>query len=224
MLVLLAGNSHSDTKAESTAHMGRYIGTAELYNVLFGTTDGTINSTGGTVTVSARTLLNDCISRAESEIDNYTRRNFAGSAGTIFYNRYSQAVVNQALYITEDLHTLVSLTNGDSASIPVGSVWLEPRNSGPPYRLLRLKSSYVYVWNTDSDVIIAGTFGFSTVAPDAIKQAAVRLASYYFRLKDVGPGDVAGQSNMGEGQYPKGIPDDVKILLDKYRSRSGGVV
>lgn len=204
--------------------MGRYIGTAELYNALFGTTDGTINSAGGTITVSARTLLSDCISRAESEIDNYTRRNFAGTAGTLYYNRYSQSVASQALYITEDLHTLISLTNGDSASIPVGSVWLEPRNVGPPFRLLRLKSGYVYTWNTDSDVIIAGTFGFSTVAPDAIKQAAVRLASYYYRLKDVGPGDVAGQSAMGEVQYPKGLPDDVKILIDTYRSRSGGVV
>lgn len=204
--------------------MGRYIGTSELYNALFGTTDGTINSTGGTITVSARTLLNDCISRAESEIDNYTRRNFAGTAGTLYYNRYSQSVRSQALYLDTDLHTLVSLTNGDTQTIPVGSVWLEPRNSGPPYRLLRLHSGYVYTWNTDSDVLVGGTWGFSTIAPDAIKQASVRLASYYWRLKDVGVTGVSGEASMGEVQYPPGIPDDVKILIDKYRSRSGGVV
>lgn len=205
--------------------MGRYIGTAELYNYLFGTTDGTINSAGGTISPSARTLLSDCIDRAESAINDYTRRQFAGTPGTVYYNRYRQRQVkSQALYIFEDLHTLVSLTNGDTASIPIGSVWMEPRNAGPPYRLIRLHSGYTYIWNTDSDIIIAGTFGFSTVAPAAIEQATVRLASYYYRLKDVGPGDVAGQSDMGEVQYPKGIPDDVKILIDKYRSRSGGVI
>lgn len=170
-------------------------------------------------------LLTDSILRAESAIDDYTRRNFVGTAGTYYVSRYEQRrVVNHALYLDQDLHTLISLTNGDTQVIPVGSVWVEPRNSGPPYRILRLKSSYVYVWNTDSDVIIAGTWGFSTVPPAAIQQACVRLAAQYYRLKDVGITGVAGESSMGEVQYPPGIPEDVKIILNPYRSRSGGAV
>ena len=170
-------------------------------------------------------LLQDSLDEAESAINDYTRRQFAGTAGTVYYNRYSQRnVVNQALYLDEDLHTLVSLTNGDGQSIPVGSVWLEPRNAGPPYRLLRLHSAYVYTWNTDSDVIVAGTFGFGTVPPAAIARATVELAAYLYRAKDFSPAQTAGMDAAGEVVYPKGMPDFITDKLRPYRSRSGGAV
>lgn len=170
-------------------------------------------------------LLQDSLDEAESAINDYTRRQFAGTAGTVYYNRYSQRLVkSQALYLQEDIHTLVSLTNGDATVIPVGSVWLEPRNAGPPYRLLRLKSPYVYVWNTDSDIVIAGTFGFSTVPPAAIARATVELAAYLYRAKDFSPTQTAGLSEAGEVQYPKGMPDFIQDKLRPYRSRSGGIV
>lgn len=205
--------------------MSRYAGTNDLINYQFGTTGGTIGAIGGSITPSMRQLMQDSLDEAESAINDYTRRQFAGTAGTALYNRYQTRMVqSQALYLSEDIHTLISLTNGDSTPIPVGSVWLEPRNSGPPYRLLRLKSPYVYVWNTDSDIVIAGTFGFSTVPPAAISRACVELAVFYYRLKDVGPGDVAGVNAAGEVQYPKNMPDYVRSKLEPYRSRSGGVV
>lgn len=170
-------------------------------------------------------ILQMCIDDAESFIDAHTRRNFAGSAGTMYYNRFTQAtnLRGQAFYLDEDLHSLTGVINGDTTVIPAGSVWLEPRDK-PPYRILRLKSQYAWVWNTDSDVIVSGTWGFSTVVPPAVKEAAVQLAMYYFRLKDTGPGDVSGFPEGGEVTYPKGIPDTVKYLLSPYRSRSGGRV
>ena len=183
-----------------------------------------LSSTGIIGTVNDG-LLQDSLDLAESSINDYTRRNFAGTAGTYYVNRYQTHMVQrQALYLQEDLHTLVSLTNGDGNVISVGSVWLEPRNSGPPYRMLRLKSPYVYVWNTDSDVIVAGTFGFSTVPPAAIARATVRLAAWNYRLKDLGAGDTTGTTDAGEVQYPQGMPQDVKQILAPYRSKSGGIV
>jgi hypothetical protein len=170
-------------------------------------------------------LLQDSLDEAESVINDYTRRNFAGTAGTYYVNRYQTHLVRrQALYLTEDIHTLISLTNGDNTVIPVGSVWLEPRNAGPPYRLLRLKSQFVYVWNTDSDIVIGGTWGFSTVPPAAISRACVELAAWYYRLKDTGYTEVAGLAAAGEVSFPKSIPDHVRGKLEPYRSRSGGVV
>jgi hypothetical protein len=206
--------------------VSRYAGTPSLINYMFGTlTTGTIGAIGGTLTPSVLQLMQDSLDEAESAINDYTRRQFAGTAGTYYVNRYSQRLVqNQAMYLQQDLHTLISLTNGDSASIPVGSVWLEPRNSGPPYRIVRLKSSYVYVWNTDSDLVVSGTFGFSTVPPAAITRATVELAAWYYRLKDVGPTLVSGMDAAGEVQYPKDIPDHIRGKIDKYRSRSGGAV
>jgi hypothetical protein len=206
--------------------MSNYAGTPQLINYMYGTlTTGTIGAVGGTLTPSVLQLMQDSLDESERVINDFTRRNFAGTAGTARYNRYSQHLVaGQALYLQEDLHTLVSLTNGDGQNIPVGSAWVEPRNAGPPYRVVRLMSGYVYTWNTDSDVIVAGTFGFSTVAPAAIARSTVRLAAYYFRLKDVGIGDVAGMNDAGEVTYPKGMPDDVKQQLAPYRSRSGGII
>ena len=206
--------------------MSNYAGTVQLVNYLFGTlTSGTIGAIGGTLTPSVRQLMQDSLDEAESAINDYTRRQFAGTAGTIYVNRFSQRFVkNQALYLENDLHTLVSLTNGDSQNIPVGSVWLEPRNAGPPYRLIRLHSSFVFVWNTDSDIVIAGTFGFSTVPPAAISRACIELGAWYYRLKDTGPDSTAGLNAAGEVVYPKSLPDHIRGKLDPYRSRSGGIV
>ena len=170
-------------------------------------------------------LLQSCIDRAEAAIDAYTRRNFVGSVGTILVNRYEQdRVTRQALWVDQDVHTLISLTNGDGQNIPVGSVWLEPRE-GPPYRALRLKSNYVWVWNTDSDVIVVGTLGYGTVAPADVQQATIRTAAYYFRGKDQsGFSDVAGFPEGGEQTIISGIPQDVRYLLSPYRSRTGGMI
>lgn len=203
--------------------MGRYLGLAQFQAYLWGTT-GTIAQGGGTITVDQQSLMGSAILEAEAAIDGYTRRNFAGTAGTVYYNRFVQSsqVVGQALYLDRDLHTLVGVTNGDTTTIPTGSVWVEPRNEGPPYRILRLKSSYVWVWNTDDDVTISGTWGFGTVPPADIVSATGQYAAYLYRLKDVGPTDVSGFQEGGQVIYPKGIPDTVKIILEKYRSRSGG--
>ena len=179
----------------------------------------------GTQGTSTNGILQDCIDDATAAINSHTRRNFLGTPGTYYVNRFGQdKVVNQALYLTRDLHTLVGVVNGDTQVIPTGSVWLEPRNDGPPYRILRLKSQYVWVWNTDSDVVISGTWGYSTTVPDDIRRATIQLAAYYYKLKDTGVGDVAGFAEGGEVTIPKGIPDTVKIILEKYRSRSGGMV
>ncbi len=205
--------------------MGRYLGTATLYAYLFGTS-GTIAGGGGTISGDQQSLMGTCINNAEAAIDDYTRRNFAGTPGTYYVSRYGQdKVVNQALYLTRDIHTLVGVVNGDGQTFPVGSVWLEPRNEGPPYRILRLHSAYVYTWSTDTDVIVSGTFGYGTTPPADIQQAAMRYAAHLYRQKDAsGPDNSAGFPEAGQTQYPEGMPSDVRWLLAPFRSRSGGIV
>jgi hypothetical protein len=197
-------------------------GTAPRYSTLSDLRDY-LSSNGGLGTAQDG-LLTDCLLRAEGFIDAYTRRDFAGTAGTVYYSRWTANVAGPALYLDRDLVELTGLVNGDGQTIPVGSVWVEPRNEGPPYRVLRLYSSYVYSWNTDSEITVSGTWGFSTRAPADIQGAAVRLAAYIFRLKDTGPGDVAGFSEAGETTIAKGLPEELKFTLAPYRSKSGGVV
>lgn len=179
----------------------------------------------GTQGTTTDGILNDCIEAATNAISVYTRRVFLGTAGTYYANRYEQDLIrNQALYLEQDLYNLTALQNGDGQTVPVGSVWLEPRNAGPPYRVIRMKSPYVWVWNTDSDVIISGTFGYSVAVPSDIRNAATQLAVYLYRLRDAGPGGVTGFQEGGEVTYPPGMPDTIKVMLAPYRSRSGGVV
>jgi hypothetical protein len=170
-------------------------------------------------------VLQMCIDNAESGIEQYTRRNFVGTPGTVYVNRYEQdSIKGNAYWMNHDIHTLVALTLGDGQSVPVGSVWLEPRE-GPPYRVLRLRSSYVYTWNTDQDMIISGTWGYGTVAPADVQQATARYATFLYRQKDVTPNDQIGY-DQGAGVQPvgRGMPDDVRYLLSPYRSRSGGMI
>lgn len=168
-------------------------------------------------------LLTDTLCRAEDAIDQYTRRRFDAQPGTRSYNQYTTSVAGRSLYLQEDLYRLDYLQTAVSQVVPMGSVFVEPR-IGPPYRILRLYTSYVWSWNVDQDVVVAGTWGYSLTAPEAVRAATVRWAQYLYRLKDVGVGDIAGFVEGGEAQYPKGMPDDVKGLLSPYKSRSGGVV
>jgi hypothetical protein len=86
--------------------MSRYATLADLKYYL---------SPNGTLSSSQDGLLQDCLDRAESAINDYTRRNFVGTAGTVYYNRYQQNLVrSQALYLQEDLFSLTALQNGDT--------------------------------------------------------------------------------------------------------------
>jgi len=205
--------------------MGRYVATTTVLAYLFGTS-GTIAGGGGTISGDQQSLIGTCINNAEAAIDSYTRRNFAGTGGTAFYSRYFQdRVRDKAFYLDQDLYSLTSITNGNGQTIPTGSAWLEPRNAGPPYRIVRLHSAYVYTWSTDSDIQFVGTWGFSTVAPNDVQMAALRYSAHLYRQKDSsGPDNSAGFPEAGQTQTPEGMPSDVRWLLSPYRSRSGGIV
>lgn len=196
----------------------RYVALADFRDYL---------SSNGSLSTSQDGLLQDCLNRAETAIDSYTRRNFMGTAGTALYSRYFQErVIDNAFWLDRDLHSLTSLTLGNSQSVPLGSIWLEPQGQAPPYRAIRLRSAYVYTWNTDQDMAIVGTWGYGTVVPDDVIQATIRTATYYYRSKDVGFGqtDVAGFPEAGETPITAGLPQDVRWLLSPYRSKTGGAV
>lgn len=198
--------------------MGRYVGTEAFLLYAYGTgaiTDGT-----------QQALIVDAIANAEAAIDSYTRRNFVGTTGTVYYSRFDEWRVRPggALYLHADLIAPIEIQLGNSQNIPLGSIWLEPRDAGPPYRIVRLRSAYVWQWNTDQDMFISGTWGYSTAAPDDVVQATLRAAKYFYSLKDQsGYTNITGFDQAGVQQTISGLPDDVRYLLSPYRSRSGGM-
>lgn len=174
-------------------------------------------------------LLANCLVTAEGQIDDYTRRNFAAVPGTRYYSRWvARGMIKETALYFEDGVELYALPQngtvfgGDGRRIPVGSIWLEPRNAGPPFKVIRLYSPYVWSWNTDAEIAVPGTWGFSLSAPTPIQFATLELATYIYRSKDNGPGEVAGFDQAGNQIQPRGIPENVRRKIEPYRSRSGG--
>jgi hypothetical protein len=66
---------------------------------------------------------------------------------------------------------------------------------------------------------VAGDWGYSTTAPADIVQATLRLAAFFYRQKDAQVFDTVASPELGVITVPKGIPVDIRLLLDPYRKR-----
>lgn len=164
-------------------------------------------------------LINASITAAIKAVNAYCRRQFEAVTATRSYNQYYARLRGTALYLDEDLLTVTTLTNGEGTVIPTtptAGYWLEPRNE-PPYSLIRLKSAYYFNWNTDSDITVAGTWGYSATCPEDVARATLRWAVYLYRQKDTPDFEVTATPDGGQQVIPHGIPADIKPLLAPYR-------
>jgi len=177
------------------------------------------------------TLLTNLLTRAQQAIDSHCHRTFEARTETRYYRQEAVAIedafgydithevlnpVSDVLYLDDDLLSVTTLTNGDGTTIPSSGYWLEPRNDGPPYWYIRLKSAYSWEFDTDGEISVAGTWGYATTAPDDIVHAAIRLAAYYYRQKDAQVFDVTAMPDVGVVTIPQGMPADVKLVLQPY--------
>jgi len=173
------------------------------------------------------TLLTSLIARAQSAINHYTGRTFEHS--TTGVKRYFDAVEDiegDVLYLDEDLCAITSIvTDADGAS-PVTFTTSEyitiPRNV-TPYCAIKLlgssTNSWTYSSNAETGIEVTGKWSFSASAPDDIVHAAVRLAAFFYRQKDSQVFDVQAIPQAGIITIPKGMPEDVRIILEPYRKR-----
>lgn len=168
-------------------------------------------------------LLQAMISRAQAAIEAHCGRRFEAQTKTRYYE--SDAVDGDYLYLDDDLISITTLTNGDSSATTIASTeyWLWPRNDGPPYYAIRLESESDDYWQVDTDYMIsvAGEWGWSETAPEDIKQACLRWASYLYTQKDAPTFDTTVIPEAGVITVPKGIPEDVRLLLEPYIRRAG---
>ena len=169
-------------------------------------------------------LINELVARAQSAIDIYTGRKFEHS--TVAATRYFSVGVDTdgpTLHLDEDLckiSTIKSNCDGTTVSISTTEYVTEPRNIKPYHKITLLSSttsSWDYTDDPENGVQIAGCWSYSTVAPDDIKHACIRLAAYYYRQRDSQVFDVTAIPDAGVITMPKGIPADVKQILDPYR-------
>lgn len=111
------------------------------------------------------------------------------------------------LILDDDLLTCGTLLNGDGTEIPSGGYWLEPRNETPKSSIL-LKSGYAWTWDTDSEVAVTGTWGYSTTADALIQMLTLRLAEFGYRSRDM-LDQTTPFSDSRESTLPQGFPPEV---------------
>lgn len=175
------------------------------------------------ITVSTdNTQLTDLLTRISLAVDNYCGRWFEARSLTRYFESDALDVGSNMLWVDADLLTINTsgLTNGDSSAtvIPSTEYWLMPRNSSPYYGI-RLKSTSTYVWEWDTDywVSVAGTWGYAATAPADVMHATVRWAAYAYHQKDAPVYDTTVIPEAGVITVPTGIPADVREILKPYR-------
>jgi hypothetical protein len=170
-------------------------------------------------TVVDDNLLGDLITRAEGLIDAYTDRKFEAATETRYFTTDSTDGQDLMLY-GEDLLTVTKLTNGNAAEVASGNYRLFPRNDSPKW-LIRLDESQSWSFSDgDSEISVAGTWGYSATAPADIEHACVRLTAFLYRQKD-NSADLDRPLITGDGVtiMPTNLPADVTRLLDRYKRR-----
>lgn len=164
-------------------------------------------------------LLTAIITRAHGVIEARTGRKFEAATETRYFNSADIDGQDLPLY-HDDLLTVTTLTNGDGVVIAGADFRLLPRNATPKW-IIRLDEAKS--WNFtdgDSEISVAGTWGYSATPPLDIVQACMRLSAFIYRQKDTGA-DIDRPIVTGEGVtiMPSGLPNDVMKLLEPYRRR-----
>jgi len=167
--------------------------------------------------------LQEAIEDAQRYIDSQTNRHFEAETDTRYYDESARDRWNNRLLNLhrDDLLTVTELLNGDadSTEIVAANYWLTPRNDGPPYYGILLKTdiSDYWEWDTDYWVAVTGTWGHSATPPDDIRRATLALAAYLYRSKDSQVFEVTAILESGAMAIPQGIPATVDRVIQRYK-------
>lgn len=169
-------------------------------------------------------LLNTLILAAQNMIEDYTRRVFSAGADETRYLDVARMVEGQTLYLDRDLCSITSITNNADGVSPIVLTATDyitvPRNETPYYeiRLTNRGGQYWrYTYNPEDGIKIIGKWAYCSTPLPVIKQACTRLAAYFYQLRDAQVFDVTAMPEQGVMFLPKGLPQDVKVMLDPYR-------
>lgn len=188
-------------------------------------TTADVKAYAGITATADDALIASLVIRAQDMIDKETHRTFEASADTTRRFDADSDVDDYLLDWTRyglDLCQITTVTNGDGTVIAPAQYVTEPRH-GAPYYAIRLKASTGLSWESDANadaenaIAITGRWAYSVTAPDEIKHACIRLATFLYRQKDSGVFDVVMVPGAGEMIVPQGIPKDVAVVLHHYR-------
>lgn len=165
-------------------------------------------------------LIATLIGAAQAAIDTHTGNTFeAPTLTTRTYDVYGPHIQGRRLFFDRPLAVLTALSDG-AGSFAATDYVMMPRNDAPFYGVeLKINTGRYWTYNIDWEnaISVTGRWAYSVTAPLDIRQAARRLASFYYRQKDAAIQDVTA-IEAGVVIQPIAIPADVRALLSPYRS------
>jgi len=167
-------------------------------------------------------VIENCIEAASRYTDRATGRTFYARTETHYFD---VPVGSRLLILDDDLLVVATLKNGSGETITTAHYDLVPKNK-PPYYAVKIKQSSSLYWSVSSagdseDVIsLAGTWGYSTTAPDDIQALTLELANnlYARRIGQSSEG-VASITAAGVVLRPADVPGWARDVLTYYRRR-----
>jgi len=164
-------------------------------------------------------LIQGYVDAAQAWIDRYCHRTFEALENeTRYVDARGDHLRGRVLYIDRigELAEIDEIINGDG--VEVTEYVTTPRNS-PPYYAIRIKamSGLFWTWVDDWEeaIAITGKWAYSVSPPEAIRQACIQLAAFYYRQKDQPFSDVTAVE-AGVVIRPIGIPAAIKALITPY--------
>lgn len=159
-------------------------------------------------------LIGDAIVEAQDAIDQWCGRTFEASADTTRY--FDSSAIRRNILTIDELAACTSVIVAGQTLDPA-SYRLEERNK-IPYTSIRMLNGGSWNVGLDDEVAITGRWAYSVTAPATITRAATRLACYYYKMGTEAPMmDVVANPEMGTVTIAKGIPNDVRMLLQNLR-------
>lgn len=173
----------------------------------------------GTLSATQTANMNLALTNASAVIDEQTHRHFEAATDGIRYFDALRDVDGRTLYLDADLCGITSVVNGDGATVAATNFVTEPRNQLPWFALTLKQNSSVMWTYTDTPekaIIVSGKWAYSVTAPDAIVQATLRLAEWFYRQPsnalDLDRAVIVGNTTIA----PSAIPADVFVILRPY--------
>ncbi len=174
---------------------------------------------------SEDTTLQLSLDAAQAAIERWTSRKFETPFDTTHVVNIQDHLTFSdgpyaKLWLDAECCQLTQVLNGDSVTvIPLSAVVTFPRNL-TPFQAIQLRN-YYWGFGQWGDIQILGRWGYSITPPADIVQATKRLAAYFYKQKDSQVFDVTVDTATGQVTVPKGIPADVRAIVDSYRPLSG---
>lgn len=178
-------------------------------------------------------LLQSKLDAAQDIIDRVTARTFEASVDeTRLIDCTEETVDGRTLYPPYDLCQITSIVNGDGTAVDVDEYVTLPRlrmvsggssvlpavpDARPWYGItLKLSSGQVWTYDTDPEeaISITGRFAYSVTAPQAIKNACLRLADWLYQQRnDMRDRQESATSDDGILLLMADLPTDIQARL-----------